>query len=70
MYDAGTQSQCSVTAWRDGVGSMVGGGSGEGAHICLWSIHADVWQRPSSNYPPIKIFSKAKELHAFTLQTA
>ena len=28
----GTQSRCSVTAWRDGVGREVGGGSGWRGH--------------------------------------
>ena len=54
----GTQSRCSVTTWRDGVGREVGGGLiSEGTHVCLWPIHVDVWQKPSQycNYLPIKI---------------
>ena len=27
-------------------GGEVGGGSGWGAHVHLWLIHADVWQKP------------------------
>ena len=30
-----------------GWGACWEAGSGEGAHISLWSIHADIWQRPS-----------------------
>ena len=54
----GTQSLCSVTTWRDGVGREVGRGFRRaGTHVCLWPIHADVWRKPSQcyNYPPIKI---------------
>ena len=44
----GTQGQCSVTAWRDGVTSKAGGGlRREGTHVCLWPIHDDVRQKPS-----------------------
>ena len=34
-----------------------GAGWGGGAHVYLWLIHVDVWQKPSQyyNYPPIKI---------------
>ena len=52
-----SQSQCSVTTCRDGVGTEVGGGFRiEGTHVCLWPIHIDVWQKLSQycNYPPIK----------------
>ena len=40
------------------MGKEVGGGfRREGTHVCLWSIHTDVQQKPSqySNYPTIKI---------------
>ena len=39
-------------------GGRGGGGFGsEGAHVCIWLIHGDVWQKPSHyhKYPPIKI---------------
>ena len=36
-------SRCCLTTWKDGVGSKVGGGSGEGTHVCLRLIHVDVW---------------------------
>ena len=44
----GTQSRCSVTTRMDGVGREVEVGVQEGgAHLYLWLIHVDVWQRPS-----------------------
>ena len=50
-----TQSQCSGTAYRDGVGREVGGVFRMGGH--MWLIRVDVWQNPQRccNYPPIKI---------------
>ena len=43
-----TQSQCSVTTWRDGMGRERGGGYRiEGTNVCLWLVHTDVWQKPS-----------------------
>ena len=37
-----------MTTWRGGEGRKVGGEfRREGSHVCLWSIHADAWQRPS-----------------------
>ena len=47
MCDRGTQSQCSVTTRRDGVGREVGGGCRmEGTHVYLCvptvPIHTDV----------------------------
>ena len=54
----GTQSQCSVTAWRARVEREAGGEfRTEGAHVYLWLILVKVWQKPSQygNYPPIKI---------------
>ena len=48
MLTQGTQGQCSVTTWRDGVTSKAGGGlRREGTHVCLWPIHVDVRQKPS-----------------------
>ena len=48
MYDAGTQSQCSVTTWRDGVGKEFGAGCRmERTNVCMRSIHTDEWQKPS-----------------------
>ena len=47
MYDARNPSWCSVTTWGNGAGKEVGEGlKREGSHICLWPIHAGVWQRP------------------------
>ena len=54
----GTQSRCSGTTQRHGVGREVGGGFRmRGKHVYLWPIHADAWQKPSQycNYPPVKI---------------
>ena len=36
MHEAGTQSQCSGTTQRDGVGRDVGGGTGRGADSCQY----------------------------------
>ena len=39
----GTQSQCSVTTWRGGMGREVGGEfMREGTHAYLMPIHVDV----------------------------
>ena len=46
MHEAGTQSWCSGTTQRDGVGSEGGGGSGWGTHVHPWLIHVYVWQKP------------------------
>ena len=43
----GTQSQCSGTIWRDGVGRRGLGFRMEGTHVCPWPFHVDVWQKPS-----------------------
>ena len=43
MKEAGTQSKCSGTSQRDGVGREVRGGV---THVQLWLIHVDVWQKP------------------------
>ena len=41
----GIQSQCSVPAWRDGVGREVGRVfRKEGTCVYLQPIHVDVWQ--------------------------
>ena len=61
----GTQSWCSGTTQRDGMGKDVGGGFRTGrAHVHLWLIHVDRWQKPSQycNYPPIKINKLKKNL--------
>ena len=48
LYDAGTQSWCSVTTSRGGMGRKVGGRfKREGTYVYLWLIHVDVWQKPS-----------------------
>ena len=43
----GTQSQCSGTTQRDGVGRETGGGFRMGGYVNLWLIHVGVWQKPS-----------------------
>ena len=43
----GTQSQCTGTTQRDGVGREVGEGFGTGGtHVYPWLIHVNVWQKP------------------------
>ena len=46
MHEAGTQSRCSGTTQRGGVGREVGEGSGWGTQVHTWLIHVDVWQKP------------------------
>ena len=42
----GTQSRCSGTTQRDGMGKEVGGGfQDRGTDVHLWLIHVDVWQK-------------------------
>ena len=48
MHEAGTQSRCSGTTQRGGVG-WAGGRerrSGWGTHVNPWLIHVGVWQKP------------------------
>ena len=45
-----TQSWCSGTTQRDGVGREVVVGAifqDGGTHVHLWLIHVDIWQKPS-----------------------
>ena len=43
----GTQSRCSETTQRNGVGREVGGGIQDGGtHVYLWLIHVNVRQKP------------------------
>ena len=43
----GTQSRCSGTVQRDGVGREAGGGVQDGGtRVHLWLIHVNVWQKP------------------------
>ena len=43
----GTQSWCSGTTQRDGVGREAGGGVQDGGtHVYPWLIHVDAWQKP------------------------
>ena len=40
-----------------------------GTHVYLWPIHVDEWQKPPhtvSNYLPIKIILKNKEMKNFS----
>ena len=48
MHEAGgTQSQCSGTTQRDGVGREAGGGFGMGeVYVHLWLIHVNVCLGP------------------------
>ena len=41
----GTQSWCTGTTQRDGMGREVGWGSGWGTHVHPWLIHVNVWQK-------------------------
>ena len=38
----------------------------EGTHVCLWQIHADIWQRPSQ-YCKVIIFQLI-QIHNFFLK--
>ena len=50
----GSQSQCSMKTWRDGVGREVGEGfRREETHVCLWPIHVNEWQKKSQYYKVI-----------------
>ena len=42
----GSQSRCTGTTQRDGMGMEVGEGSGWGTHVHPWLIHVNVWQKP------------------------
>ena len=44
----GTQSWCTGTTQRDGMGGKVGSGvwDGGGIHVHPWLIHVNVWQKP------------------------
>ena len=56
----GTQSWCSLTTWKDGVGREVGAGlRREGTQVCLWPFHVDVWQKPSQ-YCKVVVLPLAK----------
>ena len=46
MHETGVQGWCTGMTQRDGMGREVGGSSGWGAHIHLWLIHINVWQKP------------------------
>ena len=67
LSDASSSTQCSVTAYRGGMGREVGGRfKRKGTYVCLWLIHTDVCQRPTQRCKAIslqlkinKIFEKA-----------
>ena len=42
----GAQGWCIGMTLRDGMGWVVGGGSGWGTHVHPWLIHVNVWQKP------------------------
>ena len=42
----GTQSWCTGTTQRDGMGREVGGCFRVGTHVHPWLIHVNVWQKP------------------------
>ena len=47
LCDTGSSAWCSVTTQRSGMGREMGWGfRREGAYVCLWLIHVDVWQKP------------------------
>lgn len=58
----GAQPQCSVTAWRGGMGVGGGGGSGGRGHV-LWLIHVQVWQRPTQHCKAIISQLKIEKNH-------
>ena len=57
----GTQSRCSQTTWKGGVGREMGEVRREGTCVCLWPIHADVWQKPSRYYKALIVKLKIKK---------
>ena len=62
----GTQSQCSKTTQRDGMGREVGGGfQDRGTHVNPWLIHVNVWQKPPQHWKvnsrQLKQIKKKKE---------
>ena len=42
----GTQSWCTGTTQRDGMGREVGGCFRVGTHVHPWLIHVNVWRKP------------------------
>ena len=57
----GTQSWCSVTTQRGGMGREVRGQfKREGTHVYLQLIHGDVWQKPSQYCKAIILQLKLK----------
>ena len=48
-----TQNRRSVTTGGIGWGGIWEGGSVGGAHVYLWPIHTDEWEKPSQYYTVI-----------------
>ena len=63
----GTQSWCTGTTQRDGMGRWCEGGLGWGwgSHVHPWLIHVNVWQKPPQYCKEISLqlkFKKKKDL--------
>ena len=56
----GTQSQCTGTNQREGMGNEVGGVLGWGTHVHVWLIHVNVWQKLPQYSKVIKLSSVAQ----------
>ena len=57
----GTQSWCSQTTWKGGVGREMGEVRREGTCVCLWPIHTDIRQKPSQYYKALIVKLKTKK---------
>ena len=56
----GAQGWYTVMTLRDGMGRVVGGGSGWGTHVHPWLIHVNVWQKPPQYCKEINLQLKLK----------
>ena len=56
----GTQSWCTGTTLRDGMGRRWEGVSGRGTHVHPWLIHVIVWQKPLQCCKEISLQLKKK----------
>ena len=58
----GTQSRCSGTTQRDGMGREVGRGAQDGGiHVHPWLFHVNVWQKPPQYFKIIGLQLKLKK---------
>ena len=46
MHETSSRTWCTGKTQRDWVDREVGGGIGMGAHVNLWLIYVNVWQKP------------------------